>query len=631
MNIKALSISSVIVTLVGCTSNLGVVDNKTLQTYKQDPSKYAIELVSNMTDREKIGQTIMMDFRSWGTDKYTDEPVAVTQLNDDIAGIIKDYHLGGVILFRQNLVNTPQTVDLVNAMQAARSNLPLLIATDQEGGYVTRLQEGTEMPGNMALAATGDTKNAYYAGSVHGEELSALGINYNFGPVVDVNVNQSNPIIGVRSYSSDLATIDNMANSYMKGIQQHGVITSLKHFPGHGNVSVDSHYDLPIVDYSRSEWEQVDLTPFKKAIENGADSIMTAHVVVPSVDSRKLKATLTGKEIGIPATFSDKILTGVLRDEIGFDGLIVTDALDMAAIADNFDRPFAVKQSISAGADIALMPLQITSVSEIKKVEDLYQQLEQEMEVSTKFNQRITESAVRVVKTKLEMGLINTKHDALDAMSIVASNENKATEAHIADQAITLIKNDGTLPISPKSLTNILIVSDESSRNELIANALKSVSDQTGNNPMFISQMNFPLAGNSINEPLMQQQIQAADLVILATYNLTDRAPNAQKLLDYTAQEKVTTVVISTRNPYDIAHLDNVQSNIAIYGITGFDITNADRNSLEANIKAGIRSIFLNNNTNKPLNNPQGKLPVDIKNKSGSILYSIGHGLSYDI
>lgn len=630
MKLNKIILSTAVLSVVGCSSGMNKFSNQDLEQYQQQPEKYAESVVSTMNNRELIGQTLMMDFRSWGKDPYTDEEIPVTRINHDISSMITDYHIGGVILFRQNLVNSNQIVEFTDALQEASSNLPLLIATDQEGGYVTRLQNGTEMPGNMALAASGDANNAYVAGKIHGSELSALGINYNFGPVVDVNVNQNNPIIGVRSYSSNVDVINEMSTAYMDGIHEAGVISALKHFPGHGNVSVDSHYDLPEVSYSREEWEAIDLAPFKYAIEHGTDSIMSAHVTLPSVDDTMIQATLSDKEMLIPATFSKPILTGILRDQIGFDGLIVTDALDMGAIADNFDRNYAVHASLYAGADIALMPLQITNRDEIKQLESLFVYLEDKMETNPEFLERMKEAATRVIKKKLQMGLVYQTTDKQFAIDSVGSEANKLEEKKVADASITLIENqNNVLPVDPSEASNILVISDEDSRNALVTKYLNVVKQETGNHPMFISEQKAALMEDNLNENELRSTIVKSDLIIMSTYNLMDTAANAQKIVDIANAEGKKLVMISTRNPYDIAHVDGVQANIAIYGITGFDVTNNDRNSLEANISSGIRTLFLNPQTGLPLNAPTGTLPVDVKNDNGDVIYPFGHSVNY--
>ncbi|MCK5819218.1 MAG: beta-N-acetylhexosaminidase [Psychromonas sp.] len=588
-------------------------------------------IVNKMTDREKIGQLMLLDFRYWKkNDEKPSKKNEVTKITPEIKEVINYFDLGGIILFRENLYNTTQVIDLIQGMQDARSTMPLFIAIDQEGGYVTRLREGVEMPGNMALGASGDPHFAKQAGEVHGSELAALGFNFNFAPVVDVNSNQNNPVIGVRSYSDDLPIINEMSAAYIEGIHQYGLLTLAKHFPGHGNVSVDSHHALPIVPYSEAQWRAVDLKAFENVFAKGVDAVMTAHVVVPSVDNSKLISSLTGKLIGRPATLSKKMLTGILRDELHFKGLIVTDALDMGAIANNFDPSWTVETAILAGADVILMPVKMWDQNALKKLEKIYKYLEQQMKINPQLTKRINQSARLIVQTKLAQKLSAKPVDKHHALMIVNSKKHLAIEANIAEKAITLIENKGVLPFALLPSTNVLVISDEAPRNEIVKSELMNIAKHFKKIKFHVETSALKLSGNDINQAVFTQKIAKADYVILITYNLKNSAANAQAVINLSHQMKKPTVVIASRNPYDIAYLNNVKANIAIYGITGFDVTNDVRNKLEANIRAGIRTLFKDPMTGKPLNDPSAKLPVNIKDRHNrKIIYHRGYGLSY--
>ncbi|PNB77300.1 hypothetical protein C1X30_29235, partial [Pseudomonas sp. FW305-BF6] len=199
-------------------------------------------------------------------------------MNDEVGSIIQKYHLGGVILFAENVVGTEQTARLTDGLQKASPKLPLLITIDQEGGIVTRLQTGTNLPGIMALGATRSEKYAYQTGEIIGKELSSLGINVNFGPSLDANNNAGNPVIGVRSYSSNPELVSKLGTQTIKGLQSQNIAATVKHFPGHGDTGTDSHYGLPIVTHDKERLRSVELAPFQKAIDEGVDMVMTAHV-----------------------------------------------------------------------------------------------------------------------------------------------------------------------------------------------------------------------------------------------------------------------------------------------------------------------------------------------------------------
>ncbi|MGJ3355083.1 glycoside hydrolase family 3 protein [Providencia sp. Je.9.19] len=593
----------------------------------KDKQKSAEEIVKNMSEAEKIGQLFMLDFRYWNKDK-NGEPVPFLAMNDEVSNVINQYHLGSVILFRENLIDTPQTVDLINKLQSSRSNLPLFIGTDQEGGYVTRLRVGTEMPGNMALGATRNPALAELTGMIHGYELSSLGFNINFGPVVDVNNNQNNPVIGVRSYSDNKSLVEQLSVNYIKGIHKYNLLTSLKHFPGHGNVSSDSHVDLPVVNSDAKTWRSTELPPFKYALAHGADAVMTAHIIVPALDNHKIK-TLTGKEVGTPATLSKPILHDILREELKYDGLIVTDAMDMGAIADNFDMNWAVETSLLAGSDIVLMPIKMWDSAAVTRLDNMYRHLEEQAEKNPELKKRIDESAKRVVLKKLQQEITAQPIDLNTAQQVVASKSHKDLENMVSEQAVTLIKNEKVLPYQLKSQNNILVISDESPRNTLIQKHLNDIANETNVN-IQSSELVVKLNENTLTKSDVKKLVKGQDLILLTTYNLKDTPANAQLIIDEANASKTPLVVISSRNPYDIAYLNDVKANIAIYGITGFDVTNNNRNSLETNIRSGLRTLFADNNA-QPLNPPKGLLPVNIKNpKSDKILFPYGHGETYN-
>ena len=601
-----------------------VIPDAQLKEMWLSPKISAEKITSQMSFEEKLGQILMVDIRSWS---HTDngDKAAFIEINDSVSKMIRDYHLGSIILFRENLIDTPQTVELINNLQNARSNLPLFISTDQEGGYVTRLRVGTEMPGNMALGATGSSKYAQQAGSIHGYELSSLG--FNFGPVVDVNNNQNNPVIGVRSYSNDPVLVGELARSYISGIHKYNVLTSLKHFPGHGNVTSDTHFSLPTVNIDKAAWQQVELKPFVEVMPV-TDAIMTAHVVVPALDDSML-TNIKGEKVGTPATLSKPILTDILRNQLKFDGLILTDAMDMGAITSNFDRNWSIKQAIMAGNDIVLMPMEIKNRDSIEQLNALYVYLKTEAMKDPVLKKRIEDAAQRVIYTKLNKRISPEPHDVTIAEKVVASKNHKNIENFISEQAITLIKNDNVLPYKIKPQNKIMVFSDEKPRNELITKHLDDIANEFQVD-FSIKNKVIKLDKSDANSEDIAKQIKGQDLIILATYNLKLDPINAQRIIDEANNANIPLVVISSRNPYDIAYLSGVKANIAIYGITGFDVTNNVRNSLETNIRSGLRTLFQGPKGKLDvLAKPHGKLPVDIKTPDNSqILFPRGYGLT---
>lgn len=284
-----------------------------------------------MTDRDTIGQLFMVGFQ--GTD-----------LSPEFIDWLHECRPGGVILFSRNLVDAEQIARLTNSLQEHAPNPPLLIAIDQEGGRVSRLpQDFTVFPSAASIAACQSTDVAYATAEITAKELRAVGINMNMAPVLDVNSNPANPIIGNRSYGEHAEQVSHFGLAVMQGLQDHGVIPCGKHFPGHGDTMTDSHKVLPVVSSSRTRLEEVELAPFRHAIQHGLPTIMTAHVHYPALDP------------DAPATLSRFILTDLLRNELGFEGVTLTDDMEMRAILDHSTIGEASIRALQAGADMILI------------------------------------------------------------------------------------------------------------------------------------------------------------------------------------------------------------------------------------------------------------------------------------
>ncbi|MEK4060392.1 MULTISPECIES: beta-N-acetylhexosaminidase [Paenibacillus] len=293
-------------------------------------------VVAEMSLSDKIGQMLMCGF----------EGTAVP--DDGIRELVAKGGIGGVIYFARN-VETPEQVARMTAelQQAAAESgkAPLWISIDQEGGMVARITEGVAlMPGGMAIAAAGSVEDAYQAALISGRELSAMGINLNYAPVLDVNNNARNPVIGVRSFGESPEKVADYGAATIRGFQDAGVAATAKHFPGHGDTDVDSHLDLPTVRHDRARMDSVELVPFRRAIAEGVDAMMSAHIYFPALEQEKL-----------PVTLSKAVLTGLLREELGFGGIIMTDCMEMNAIAEHYGTVEASVLAIEAGADIVLI------------------------------------------------------------------------------------------------------------------------------------------------------------------------------------------------------------------------------------------------------------------------------------
>ncbi|WP_239422010.1 glycoside hydrolase family 3 protein [Bacillus sp. CGMCC 1.16541] len=550
--------------------------------------------IKGMTIEEKVGQMLMPDFRNWNGKN-------VTEMLPEIEALVKKYHLGGVILFRENVVTTEQTAKLVSQYQEAAEKQGLLITIDQEGGIVTRLQSGTDMPGNMALGATRSTDISRHVGRAIGEELASLGINVNFAPDMDVNNNPDNPVIGVRSFGEDPKLVADMGVAYIEGLQEAGVAATAKHFPGHGDTAVDSHLGLPEVPHDLERLKEVELYPFQQAMNAGIDAIMTAHVTFPKIDDTKVISEKDGSEIAVPATLSYNVLTKLIRDEMGYEGVISTDAMNMKAIADHFGPVDAAIRAVQAGTDIVLMPVGLEAVAEglLKAVKD--GEIREE---------RIEQSVERLLTLKVKRGIFKEEvpqsidEKVANALQVVGSPAHKAVEKEAAERSITLVKNEQALPLNVSSDDNVVVVGRTNLTDLAVA-----VKAHHPNATIIEASSTFQLT-----EAQMQIVKQAKAVIVgTSTFSVAGRSPeNTQmKLVNKLALETDAPVIaIGIRNPYDIMAYPNVDAYLAQYGFR------------PASFQASAATIFGDNY-------PSGKLPVTIPGTTTNVLYPFGHGLSY--
>lgn len=594
-------------------------------------------IVEGMSVEEKVGQMLMPDFRNWqrqGESKAT----GFTEMNDEVGSIIQKYHLGGVILFAENVVGTEQTVRLIDGLQNASTELPLFITIDQEGGIVTRLQTGTNLPGNMALGATRSEKYAYQTGEIIGEELSSLGVNVNFGPSLDVNNNPDNPVIGVRSYSSNPELVSKLGIQTINGLQRQNVAATAKHFPGHGDTATDSHYGLPLVTHDQDRLRAVELLPFQKAIDEGVDMIMTAHVQFPAFDDTTYISKKDGQEILVPATLSKKVMTELLREEMGFEGVIVTDALNMKAIADNFGQEEAVVLALKSGVDIALMPAQVNSLEMEENLASVYNAVLEAIESGDLSMEQVDASVERILKLKEKRGILDPDKAPIEekvakSLKVVGNKKHLKKEKNMAEDAVTLLKNeDKTLPFKPKKGDNVLVLAPFDDQVEAMT---KSINELKG------KKKDVEITGYAFSEKSFNEEVAAmideADYVITGSYVVKNDPAVNDGVIDDSIQDssKWATafpravmkdaeaknkkfVLMSLRNPYDVANFEEAKAVLAVYGFKGYS-NGAYR---QPNIPAGIKTIFGESK-------PKGKLPVDIPsvNQPEDILYRYGYGL----
>ncbi|WP_062237456.1 glycoside hydrolase family 3 protein [Fictibacillus sp. FJAT-27399] len=554
---------------------------------KEKDDAWLKRIVKHMTVEEKAGQVFIIHVYGKTAEDPAYEQINIKQKRGakNFAEAIEKYHLGGVIYFNwtDNIgmpVDKAQVNALSNGIQKAamkqRIPIPLFVSTDQEGGVVARVTEpGTVFPGNMALAAAQSTDYARQSASIMGLELKSLGINLNFAPDLDVNVNPNNPVIGVRSFSENPDVVARMGVAQVKGYQEQNMMATAKHFPGHGDTDVDSHSGLPIINHDLKTLNKVDLKPFKAAIKSGIDAIMSGHLVVPALD-----------DSGMPATLSKPILTGLLREKMKFKGLIITDSLGMSGA--NIVPPDRVPvEAFKAGADILLNP---------PDVDVAYNGLLNAVKSGEISEKRLNQSVIRILKAKIKRGLFRQPLVDPSAINQIGLLENLQKAENMTDRSITLIKNDNhTLPL--KEGSKVLVTGPSLGKPAELAAALNEKGIAASGYATSASPTAAELA-SAVN------QASSTDLVVVTAYTANTNSAQ-QKFVKALQAAGKPVVLASMRNPYDIMTLPDVTSNILTYGNQNV--------SVRSLAKALVGEI-----------NPSGKLPVTIPGK-----YEFGFGLSY--
>ncbi|MFJ9736480.1 glycoside hydrolase family 3 N-terminal domain-containing protein [Streptomyces sp. NPDC101171] len=562
-------------------------------------------LISRMSLEEKVGQLFVM--RVYGHSATAPDQADVDANLAEIgvrtaAELIAKYRVGGIIYFTwaHNTRDPHQIADLSNGIQKASleqpRGLPVLIATDQEHGIVCRVgAPATLFPGAMAVGAGGRPADAHTLGRVSGAELRALGINQDYSPDADVNVNPANPVIGVRSFGADPEAVARLVAAEVKGYQASRVAATAKHFPGHGDTAVDSHTGFPVITHSRELWENLDAVPFRAAIAAGIDSIMTAHLQFPALD-----------DAGDPATLSHPILTGILRGELGYDGVVVTDSLGMEGVRTKYGDDRVPVLALKAGVDQLLNPpsLDVAWHAVLKAV--------QEGELT---EARLDESILRILRLKDRLGLLDRPPYVTGAGvdRTVGTKAHLAAADRIAERTTTLLVNEEhTLPLDRRSRRRVLVVGADP------ASPSGTTGPPTTVLAAALTELGFTATalstGTAPSATVIGKAVAAAadaDAVVVATYNVT--AGSSQRtLVERLLATGKPVVAVAVRNPYDVAQLPAVKGFLATYSWTDVELRAAAR------VIAGRVA-------------PHGRLPVPVQRADDPAreLYPLGYGLTY--
>ncbi|HEX7188830.1 MAG TPA: glycoside hydrolase family 3 N-terminal domain-containing protein [Actinomycetes bacterium] len=554
--------------------------------------RWITSTISAMTVEEKVGQLFSTHVYGNTVDSYDAANVAEFGLGTP-REIIEKYHLGGVLYFAwtHSVDNPEQAAGLSNGIQdvstSTGAEVPSLISIDQEGGLVARvLEPATQTPGNMALGATRDAAGARDLAAIQGTELAAMGITQNFAPVADVNVNPANPVIGVRSFGSDPGLVAEMTAAQVRGYENDaGISSTAKHFPGHGDTAVDSHYGFPVITHTRQEWETIDKPPFQAAVDAGIDTIMTAHIQVPALDPS-----------GDPATLSKPIITGILRDEMGYDGVVVTDSLGMQGVRDKYGDDRVPVLALKAGVDVLLNPPNMAVA---------YKGVMDAVATGELTETRLDRSLRRVLDLKWRNGVVHDPFvDAGAVMDEVGTPEHLARAQEVTDESPTVLENDAsTLPMTASG-TDVLVTGYGVATKQALAEDIRrrgatAEVATTGTNP---SQAEIDAA---------VAKAAASDVAVVLTMNAASNARQAG-LVQALRDSGTPVVVAAVRNPYDIAEFPDVPTYVATYSYK--DV------ALESLTKVLFGEV-----------SPTGKLPVDVPTKAdpSQVLYPFGAGLTW--
>ncbi|HHW79479.1 MAG TPA: beta-N-acetylhexosaminidase [Acholeplasmataceae bacterium] len=522
-------------------------------------SKYDI---NKLTIKEKIGQVSMYG-------------IEATEITEDTINLIKEYRVGNIILFARNVESPEQLFKLNQGLQRLAKeefDIPMFISIDQEGGMVTRIFNGsTFFPGAMTISATNNPENAYEMGKIMGKELKALGVNMNLAPILDVNNNPHNPVIGVRSFSDKPEVVAEYGWLYSKGMQEEGVFATAKHFPGHGDTNVDSHLGLPTITHDRDRLDNFEFLPFKYAINQGIEAIMSSHI----------NFTKLTKD-GTPVTLSREVMTDLLRGEFGFEGLIVSDSMTMKGVVQRYSAEDACVIALNAGLNLICV---CHPTSPRRESLDRMYEAVMSGEISEEV---LNERVLRVLKAKEKLGEINLDLTFEDVKAVAINDEHKKASYQITEDALTLVKGrtitlkDNALFVGylPRALT----IADDTDGTSFLGKRLNQE----------ISNLDTKIIELSPSDELIEKLIEEMDQydqIILTTYS-GNTQPQQIKLINEAHKLNKEIHVISMRDPYDLYYTKAINNYVCLYEYTP--------NSIEVLIKYLKGEIT-----------PKGKIPIE--------------------
>jgi beta-N-acetylhexosaminidase len=545
-----------------------------VSSFNREPSaaatKWASEQLSRMSIEEKIGQLLAVGINATFLNQDSDAYQALKHQ-------VEDNKVGGIILFRGPVY---ESVMLVNRMQQL-AKYPLLISADLEAGAGMRFDDTVNFPWNMAVAATGNPDYARRQGEITAREARALGVQQIFAPVVDVNNNAANPVINVRSYGEDPADVARFAAAFTEGAQRAGVIATAKHFPGHGDTAVDSHRGLPEINVGRERLNTVEFVPFQASVNAGVGAVMVGHIALPQIDSTAIKplpktakakptdtdeaAEIVDEKATMPATMSP-VMGQILRKDLKFQGLIVTDALSMSGLTIYFTQEEAAVRALEAGADMLLKPADVDAA--FRGVRDA-------VKSGRITEQRVEESARKILVAKFDLGLSDQRTTPIDTIDRVVGSKDVMTLAtEISEHAITLVRDeDKSIPLKnlkpDARIVNLAITNGEDRM--YVATPFVSRMNKAGRK---LETIGLDDRSSEAEVQKAIEQAKSADLVIASLYgrvrsgqkNSAGIPEPGAKVLNAVMVTKTPVIGISFGNPYLLQGFPTLRTYIVTYG-----------------------------------------------------------------
>ncbi len=535
-------------------------------------------LLTEMSLKEKIGQLFFV--RAYGYFKSDDDGSYQELLSQ-----IHDFNIGGLIFFNGDIYG--QTV-LTNKLQRA-SDIPLWITQDMEYGAAMRVDGATRFPPAMAVAATQNPRYAYWMGKITAKEAKALGVNQIFAPVLDVNNNPKNPVINVRSFSGNPDTVAAYGNEFIEGVQSEGVVATAKHFPGHGDTDTDSHLSLPIINYDYARLDSVELLPFRSAIGNNLNSIMSAHISFPKISTHN----------NVPATMDSTVLNRILKDSLKFDGMVVSDGLEMRGISNYFSPGEAVIKALNAGVDMMLLsPDELTAIHEIETA----------VRKGTLSESRIDRSVRKLLQWKKENGLFERHQIDINTLSRnINTRDHELIAEEISRKSLTLVKNkDSILPIRAVDYPKVTVISVADGKSGHAGSGL--VSRIKNYHSDVTSHVLDERTGKEEKEEMLEDA-QEADLLIIGSFIYVRSAKKVQLSKEHQGFLKklyrnTPSVLVAFGNPYVVQDLPDTDAQLMAWSANG------------EQVRSAVPALFGGASIS-------GRLPIEIPG-----MYDINHGIT---